>query len=332
MLALQQIGGFKKLEILVDYLRFTSKIHSVGNLVEMLGLQDVDWEPGRARDGWSIHNYSCGMHIYFGQREDVGVELSGAGCRMLETCNHGSFDWIDLFEYIVEQGDDMNVSRLDIAGDDREDEILSMEKLVRYTETRRYISKARRCIWISGDEQEVMFGASSSSTRLRIYNKALERGLDDEHWIRAEFQLRDQAADSFILNLLAVKEIGRAYGGVLLNYLRYTTRPPQGLSDNYDRIPTVGWWAKFVSTSEKIKNIKVGGLEYNYFNLESFLVKQCASSLKAYVEANGGCIDGILQMIKDAKLSKKQKEMLSQLNVSQNKMAAAWIGVGQECG
>lgn len=74
----------------------------------MLGLQKVDWEQGKARDGWLCHEFFGGIHLYHGGRDDAGVELSGAGCRMLETCNGNSFDWIALFSYIREQGDEMN--------------------------------------------------------------------------------------------------------------------------------------------------------------------------------------------------------------------------------
>jgi len=232
------------MNVLIDYFKFTSKVHSWVDLVEMLGLQAVIWEAGKARDGWSFHEYSNGMHFYHGGRDDVGVELSGAGCRMLESCNDHAFDWVGLFQYIVEQGDDMNVSRLDVAGDDQSG-LLSLEKIVKYTEEGKYISKARRRIWISGDEEEVLFGASSSKTRLRIYNKALERGVDGP-WVRVEFQLRDDAADSFILNLLQKGgEIGPTYSGVLLNYLRYVTKCPADCQNNYDRIPTVSWWRSF---------------------------------------------------------------------------------------
>ena len=96
------------MNILIDYLRFTSKIHNWVDLAEMLGLQKVDWEQGKARDGWLCHEFFGGIHLYHGGRDDAGVELSGAGCRMLETCNGNSFDWVALFSYIREQGDEMN--------------------------------------------------------------------------------------------------------------------------------------------------------------------------------------------------------------------------------
>lgn len=304
------------MNILIDYLRFTSKIHSLENLVDLLGLHKVNWEEGKARDGWLLHEYHGGMHLYHGGRDDIGVELSGSGCRMLESVNDDSFDWIGLFRYIVDQGDDMNVSRLDIAGDDKE-ELLSMKQLFRYTQGRKYICKARRCVWLQGDEQEIIFGASSSSTRLRIYNKALERGVDG-HWIRCEFQLRDEAADSFILNLLQIGEIGETYGGVLLNYLRYTTKSPDGCQNHHDRLDTVIWWDRFVKTARKIKNIKVGGLEYNYGNLEEFILRQCTSSLLAFTIANGGSMDKLQSMIAGATLSHKHKVLLSEMGFDVN--------------
>lgn len=279
----------------------------------MLGLQKIEWEAGKARDGWMYHEFFGGMHVYHGGRDDVGIELSGSGCRTLESCNSNSFDWLGLFRYIVEQGDEMNVSRLDIAGDDK-DGVLTLDKITQQTRQRKYICKARRCVWMAGDEEEVIFGASSSSTRLRIYNKALERGVEGP-WVRVEFQLRDEAADSFILNLLRLGEIGPTYGGVLLNYLRYVTRCPDESQNHYDRIPTVGWWARFVGTAEKIRNITVGGLEYNYFNLESFIVRQCAGSLRAYVEANGGDVGPLLDVIAKARLSRKQEELLRQMKL-----------------
>ena len=104
---------------------------------------------------------------------------------------------------------------------------------------------------------------------------------------------------------------------MLLNYLRYTTSVPGFPETNYNRLNTVGWWDKFVGTAEKIKNIKVGGLEYNYFNLESFVVRQCAGALKVYVDVHGGDIGPLLEVISKARLSKKHEELLRQLRMEE---------------
>jgi hypothetical protein len=75
---------FLKIEILVDYLRFTTKIHNAVGIKELLGILDVEYVVGNARDGWANHDYCNGMHVYYGGRDDIGVELSGSGAECLK--------------------------------------------------------------------------------------------------------------------------------------------------------------------------------------------------------------------------------------------------------
>lgn len=303
------------MNILIDYLRVTFKTLEMADLIEYLGLQNVDWIEGRARDGWSRHDYFNGIHLYSCGREDIGIEFSGVGCRTVESLNELCFDWVSLLSWIVDFGTEANVSRLDVACDDKEG-ILNFDTLVKYTRQGKYISKARKKHWTEGDERIIMFGASSSDTRLRIYDKALERGVD-EHWIRAEFQLRDAAADSMIANILKSGSIGSAYGGVLLNYLRYTVKKPDpGQSHNFDSIRTVKWWSDFVGTSVKIKNVTVGGLEYNLDSLEDFISKQCASSIRTYIAISGGDLYKLLHTVSSTPYSAKQKQLLASLGIA----------------
>lgn len=301
------------MNILFDYFRASFKTLPLADLVEFLGLQNVGWLEGKARDGWYKHDYFNGIHLYSEGREDIGIELSGVGCRTLESLNDCCFDWLEFLHFVVEFGSDANVSRLDIACDDREG-ILSWSTLVKYTKSHKYISKARKRHWTDGDERIIMFGSSASDTRLRIYDKALERGVDG-HWLRAEFQLRDKAADSFIANFLNFGDIGYTYGGVLLNYLRYTTKAPDpDRSHNYDSLKTVSWWEDFVRTSTKIKNITVGGLEYNLDNLDNYISRQCASSIRTFLEVHS--IDSLLSICQATPFSAKQKQLLQSLGVA----------------
>lgn len=304
------------MDILIDYFRVSFKELEIADLVEYLGLQNLDFLEGKARDGWTRHDFYNGIHLYSVGRDDIGLEMSGVGCRTLETVNNCSFDWLTFFRWVVDFGDAANVSRLDVAGDDK-DGILDFSVLVRHTRAGKYISKARKRIWIEGDEREIMFGASSSSTRLRIYDKALERGVD-YHWIRAEFQLRDEAADSFISNLLSLGDIGSTYGGVLLNYLRYTTKAPDpSKSHNYDALNTTVWWEKFVATSGKIRNVTVGGLEYNLQSLEDFISKQCASSIRAYLAVFSA--DRLFSVVGSTNYSDKQTQLVSSFGLVSEK-------------
>lgn len=161
---------------------------------------------------------------------------------------------------------------------------------------------------MNGDEQEIIFGSSKSDTRLRIYNKALERGVDGP-WIRVEFQLRDDAADSFIKNLRQQPSIGSTYSGVLINYLRYTTKSPDQ-NNNNERLDTTLWWRTFTNEAARIKNIKVGGLSYNYEDLREYIAVQTASSLKAFVELHNGDLTDLIDIINAAELNERQKLLI----------------------
>lgn len=295
------------MDILIDYLTFTVKNYTYADLVELLGLQDVNWIAGKPYNGWQECNYCNGIKLLHRGREDVCADMSGTGCRFLETVNGQDFDWLGLLDELI-CDENVNVSRLDIACDEKEG-VLTMGKMVHNTEHGKYISRSRCKRWIAGDEEAIIFGSPTSDTRLRIYNKAMERG-QEGHWIRSEFQFRNEAADSFLLNLSQVQDIGRCYSGVMNNYLRYTTKNPETCGEHYDLVPTTKWWLKFLGTSEKIKNIHVGGMEYNFGSLDHYLRTQCAPSLKAYIEACGGDLTELLKMVESAQLSKKQKMLL----------------------
>lgn len=296
------------MEVLIDYLSFTDKEGDIQKWLHELKLENIKWQTdakGRTY-GWQKYYYYHGIHLRFGGRNDVGIELTGTGCRFLETCNNCDFDWVT-FLIKLENSDFINISRLDVACDDW-DQILNIDTLIEYTKSGSYISKARRKRWIDGDEQEIIFGSPSSSTRLRIYNKALERQVD-QHWIRSEFQFRDEAADSFIKNLSKNLSVGATYSGVLVNYLRYTEFAPD-CNNNNSRIPTVTWWAEFTNYAQRIKNVKVGGLSYNYEDLVRFITTQCTSSLKTFIELCGGNPHILLSLINNAELNTKQKTLI----------------------
>lgn len=56
-------------------------------------------------------------------------------------------------------------------------------------------------------------------------------------------------------------------------------------------------------------------MEYNFFNLENYVVRQCAPSLKAFILANGGDTSKLMDAINKARLSKKHDELLDQLKI-----------------
>lgn len=96
---------------------------------------------------------------------------------------------------------------------------------------------------------------------------------------------------------------------VSVNYLRYTVAAPDS-NNNNNRIDTVCWWSEFLGECSRLKNIYVGGLEYNRQSLNDYIRKQCSSSLKLWLELNGGDLTELARIAYDANLNPKQLDLL----------------------
>lgn len=123
-----------------------------------------------------------GIAVHFnldtkGERESIDkvcLDLSGQGCRTVESLVH-DFDWkYFILGFMIDES--FRVSRIDIACDDK-DGILNMKQLFDYVRRNQYICKAQYFIYQQGSEETLYFGSPKSERRLRIYNKALERGV-----------------------------------------------------------------------------------------------------------------------------------------------------------
>lgn len=205
--------GVKKLEktekqenqILYDWVTISSRIDSPQSIIRFLGLnrEEVVFQLASGHNFYKQKLTFGGVSVLFdGIRDDMGVclEMSGTGCRTFES--FGTGDYESLWQYVQDNPDDLNITRLDVAFDDHEG-VLDMDQLKLDTVREEYISK-----WVGGtvhhghgnkkDEDTVEFGSKNSLIFLRIYNKAAERGFHDRHWIRAELQMRDARAVGFL--------------------------------------------------------------------------------------------------------------------------------------
>lgn len=299
------------MEVLLDYLTLTSKIYSVVSLIDSLGLSDVNFLDFSGRYGWTDRKYYMGCSFLSGGRDDVCVELSGTGCRTVEEFTDGRIDWLGWlgqFESDIRCGD-VNVSRLDIAGDDRSG-LLRHRRMIKHCQERRYVCKARYRIWIDGDEQQIYFGSPASDRRLRIYNKAMEQGVIGD-WTRCEMQMRNKNAVSFLLNWFRIGNIGSTYAGVLRDFLRFTKDVPDG--SHYDRVNICRWWDEFIGELGKCSQMYIVGGDYSLEKVRYFLESQCASSLKLFLQVNNGDFDDLIDIIDHARLNSRQKQLLDKI-------------------
>ena len=270
--------------VIYDALSITSKIHSTGDFIELLGLREITWETVKGAHGYRSRLYWNCISIHYDGSEEMGIwlELTGQGCRAFET--YGNGDYERLFREVQYNEDQMNITRLDVAYDDAEDEILDMVQLCEDTRALQFVSRFNDWQVIEGSKgASVTHGSMKSDLFIRIYDKAMERGhTDGRHWIRLELQLRRERAVMFINT---PGGIGMKFAGVLGNYLRYID--DDGLDSNRWRAPMKDYWFNLIAGASRIRLYEKPGTEYNIFNLESFVYRQAGNAISALLQIVG---------------------------------------------
>lgn len=300
------------MNVLIDYLTLTSKIHDFLVFWEKLGLVGCAVVEMPGRYGWSLRKYYRGVSVlYGGNRDDVCLEISGTGCRTVEEISGNTFDWLAFLRFFEDDliYGDVNISRLDIAGDDREG-VLNYHRMTLHCSHRRYICKARWRMWTDGDEQCIYFGAPSSDRRLRIYNKGLEQGIED-HWIRVEMQMRDDNAISFVLNWYRSQDVGFCFASVLRDYLRFTVSVPD--RHHYELAVECLWWSRFIGAVGSCRQLYLDGGKFTLWHVQHYIETQSASSLKCFLAAHNGDMEDLIAIIERAKLNKRQLMLLDSI-------------------
>lgn len=269
--------------ILIDWLSFTSKIDDALTIINLLGFLPDSFQTVKGAKGYTYREYYDGVSIHHGDRDEVWCEMSGQGCRVFES--FGSGDWNAIFDLFRSDRINYHVTRVDIAFDDHS-ELLDIRRVASDAQNENFISKWRWWeVRRSSQGISVYHGSPQSDARVRIYDKAAERGREDEgHWVRCELQLRDERATEFICRLAGMP-LGVLFSGVLFNYLRYVV--PDDSDSNNRRWATAGYWFDFIGAADKISLYVCPGIEYNFFALEKYVVAQAGAAAAAYVQLVG---------------------------------------------
>lgn len=299
------------MDVLIDYLTASVKTRGVFEIMQYMKI-DVNETTHRnsffSRFGMTGCYWFNGVKIHYGKY--CILDMSGSGCRTLETLMGDGFDWQEFILWLLTG--DGHISRIDIACDDNDDADpkLDMQKMIRHVIDKRYISKARFVTYIGGAEEQVLIGAPASDKRIRIYNKSMERGFGPErHWIRCEIQLRDEKANQFWMHWFFEKiPIGEVFAGTVLETFRFTDEFYDG--SNSDRLSVCCWWLDYLENVKRLRNLFYGGLVYNEMNVDRYIRHQAASSLKTFLGINGGDLSSLLEIIDKAKLNDRQKMLL----------------------
>lgn len=297
----------KKNRIIYDWVSFTTKKHSLHELVELLGMTECSFETLNGSKGFRYRQYYGGVSIHFNESQlsesdgFIWLEMSGQGCRTWETYGTGNYEM--LFDLARHDPQNIHITRLDIAFDDLTG-IFDINTICEYTRLEYFTSRMQKyqAIYSNGGNS-VQFGSRMSNVLIRIYDKAAERGYDNTkfHWIRCELQLKDVNALGFADK---AKEIGlqNAYLGVLKNYLLF--REPCDDS-NKRRWEVCEFWSKFLDNAVRVSVWSSPGVDYNLTKCERYVLTQPIGSIKTLIEIHGE--EGFLDMVKRAPPPKNPK-------------------------
>ncbi len=305
-----------KNQIIYDWISFTTKIHSVSDILNILDFRPdtVHFQSNDfGRYFYKKSLYFDGIHIYYDgfskEHGDMGVcvEMSGKGLRNWE--EYGNADYDNLFSLILKHYNDdpdkckMKLTRLDVAYDDFEG-LLDLKVIMRDALDYNYLSRLRNCdINVSKSEFEftgltVAHGSMSSNVYIRMYDKRLEQKAQKilKHWIRVELQMRKENAIGFIM---LQDRLENNYFAVLNNYLRYLVHSEDSHRERWSIAP---YWLKFIKSAESKSIFRKPKNDYKPENLLTYVEKQLSGAISTCIDLIG--VDNFLLNIYNARSGK----------------------------
>lgn len=314
-------------KILIDWLSFTSKIHSVSSMIDMLGLTGCKFTETYGMQGFQSRLIYDGISIHYNscRHEGVWVEMSGQGCRAFETNCEYEDGFLYLFEYFKEYPDEYHVTRLDVAYDDFKKKI-PLKSLAKSILLCHYVSRFKSrsthvAIHPGYTGYTVYCGSARSDIMFRIYDKAYEKGFDEGtedyfHWVRFEVQMRNERALNFI-RMLDEEKLGKVFTGVIVNYLRIVKE--NKADSNIRRWLMKKWFKDFIGDAEKISLFTKCETDYNLAKCEDFVYGHCGNSIDALIEIKG--VDTVLKELKERK-PKRTPKYIQLINENTGKTTA----------
>lgn len=218
-----------------------------------------------------------------------------------------------LFQLLASDAD-ANVSRIDIACDDRGG-YLDMDAILTKTQTNEVNSRmTTRSTVISFNGQErsgatAYLGAPSSSFRVRIYDKALEQGKPG-HWVRVELVMRSRNANAFVEQMTTSENVGKLAAQVINDKFSFIDRD----DSNITRCTVCPWWQSFVDELESVRLVAREVIQHTVEQIGNWVEAQVGPSLAILFQTMGWPY--IFELAKDSarRLSDKQISLVTDYN------------------
>ena len=324
-----------KCQVLIDWLTFSIK--NIQNPTEVI-TKYLGLDPALFQEApYGLMGYQrilvfSDIRVLYEPREnqyfrDMGVcvTMSGNGCRTFETMSKLTFEGAKdrqgtestafpvLFQLLAAD-ENANISRIDIACDDREG-YLCMDDIVRAVRENTINSRLmRRTLFQSYNGTQnsgitVYIGAPSSDFRVRIYDKALESG-ETGHWVRVELVMRGDNANAFGAQLTNTENVGKLAAQVINDKFSFIEKD----DSNITRCTVCPWWRQFVDELESVRLVARCVVQHSVDQVRNWVEAQVGPSLAILLRTMGfGCI---FELAKEScsRLSDKQQSLIADYN------------------
>lgn len=286
------------LEITIDWLQFTSNTKSHLNTIIQVLQQDVNsyQKLDKGKLGYKKQLHSQGIFILYEGNEDMNchVIITGEGCKYYSINNN----LLELIERMNKY--ECKATRIDLAIDDKQGNIIPLENLTEDIRKANVVSKWKTSLEMTKRSLEngetlgktINLGSRSSQVFMRIYNKSLEQAIPG-NWTRMELEIKKDRA--VVLQEKITKEnVGYLTITILNNYFRIVE--PSSTDTNKRRWKTAEYWSNIVETTEKTQlsvDTDVTTLE----EMKEWIEKQIAPSIATIVMADGGSTDFLYEQI-----------------------------------
>ena len=316
-----------KCQVLVDWLTFSVKEQDPAKVIrEYLGLDpELFQDAGYGLLGYNRVLRFSDICVCYEPREndffrDMGVcvSMSGNGCRAFETMSKltqaGQDSVFPTLFQLLAADETANVSRIDIACDDRKG-FLNMEEIVEKVQANEINSRmTKRSVIVSFDGTQrsgstIYLGAPSSDFRVRIYDKALEEGVDG-HWIRVELVMRHKNAAAFVAQMNSAPSVGKLAAQVVNDKFSFIERD----DSNITRCTVCGWWQSFVDELESVRLVARCVVQHSVERIENWIESQVGPSLAVILNTLGWPHLFELARAAAGRLSARQLSLISDYN------------------
>lgn len=295
--------------------------------------QQLKWDAGNL---YILYNTNDDGNPIANDRMGVHVLLSGTGCRAYEA-RHSLHR---LLVVIVALGDSAKFSRIDLAIDDKADEILNFTRIRKAAVNQMFTSRwskwdevvSRRCGNGEILGRTMYFGSQSSDIFCRIYDKALEQSNkyknDDskvipDKWTRLEIIYRKERAKLLAYHLVDNPKVGIAIRATLTQYIRFVSKPRKSGDTNKSRWPSAMWWDKFLNDVQALV-LTTKKSEKTIADMANWIDKQIAPTLATIIKASEGDLSWLYKVIGSgaSRMKNKHHQAIAQYLEMKEKEAA----------